>query len=315
VVSTLSSCPTATLGVVRDYLLRTLSAEERSIEEDKRVIEQYKADSEKIREKIGKLSNSVTIFQSTKCSACNHALELPTVHFLCQHGYHQHCFQSFSDSDKECPACHQDNKKILDILKSQEAGRNQHDQFHAQLEKAEDGFSIVAEYLGRGLFTQPISLADIPHLPAKAGIARDDLSENLTGLTVTEGRLRAQGRISPNPEMPSEGRMRVEARGGGVVMAPSEARMRMDSRGGGVVTAPSEARMRSVDVRGPKYNEQTEARLRAGQTSQAGVNVPSDARMRLAEHRGTPNKYDIKPSRADKSGRSECSFRCQDETC
>jgi len=26
------------------------------------------------------------------------------------------------------------------------------------------------------------------------------------------------------------------------------------------------------------------------------VNVPSDARMRLAEHRGTPNKYDIKPS-------------------
>merc|ERR1712142_548083 len=246
VVSTLSSCPTATLGVVRDYLLRTLSAEERSIEEDKRVIEQYKADSEKIREKIGKLSNSVTIFQSTKCSACNHALELPTVHFLCQHGYHQHCFQSFSDSDKECPACHQDNKKILDILKSQEAGRNQHDQFHAQLEKAEDGFSIVAEYLGRGLFTQPISLADISHLPAKAGIARDDLAENLTGLTVTEGRLRAQGRISPNPEMPSEGRMRVEARGGGVVMAPSEARMRMDSRGGGVVTAPSEARMRAV---------------------------------------------------------------------
>ena len=32
VVSTLSSCPTATLGVVRDYLLRTLDSEERSIQ-------------------------------------------------------------------------------------------------------------------------------------------------------------------------------------------------------------------------------------------------------------------------------------------
>jgi len=296
VVSTLSSCPTATLGVVRDYLLRTLSAEERSIEEDKRVIEQYKADSEKIREKISKLTNNVTIFQSTKCSACNHALELPTVHFLCQHGYHQHCFQSFSDSDKECPACHQDNKKILDILKSQEAGRNHHDQFHAQLEKAEDGFSIVAEYLGRGLFTQPISLPDIPSLPAKSMTMKADLADNLTGLAVTEGRLRAQGRMSPGPDMPSEGRLRVETRGGGVVTAPSEGRMRMEARGGGggVNTAPSEGRMRATDMRGPAYSEQSEARLRAGQASQAGVTVPSDARMRLVEHRGTPNKYDVK---------------------
>ena len=37
----------------------------------------------------------------------------------------------------------------------QDAARYQHDQFHAQLEKAEDGFSIVAEYFGRGLFAAP----------------------------------------------------------------------------------------------------------------------------------------------------------------
>jgi len=296
VVSTLSSCPTATLGVVRDYLLRTLSAEERSIEEDKRVIEQYKVDSQKIREKIDKLTNSVTIFQSTKCSACNHALELPTVHFLCQHGYHQHCFQSFSDSDKECPACHQDNKKILDILKSQEAGRNHHDQFHAQLEKAEDGFSIVAEYLGRGLFTQPISLPDISSLPVRGEAGNGSgLAENMSGMAISEGRLRTQGRGSPNPDMPSEGRIRMEGRGGGVLNAPSEGRVRMDNRGGGVVTAQSEGRMRAEGRGGQAFNEPSEGRLRAGQTSQAGVAVPSDARMRLAEHRGTPNKYDIKP--------------------
>eukprot|EP00092_Neocalanus_flemingeri_P014689 GFUD01015851.1.p1 GENE.GFUD01015851.1~~GFUD01015851.1.p1 ORF type:complete len:1126 (+),score=262.45 GFUD01015851.1:53-3430(+) len=295
VVSTLSSCPTATLGVVRDYLLRTLSAEERSIEEDKRVIEQYKADSQKIREKIDKLTNNVTIFQSTKCSACNHTLELPTVHFLCQHGYHQHCFQSFSDSDKECPACHQDNKKILDILRSQEAGRNNHDQFHAQLEKAEDGFSIVAEYLGRGMFTQPISLPDIP-LPVRSGAGNPSgLADNLTGMAISEGRLRSQGRASPTPEMPSEGRIRMENRGGGVVTAPSEGRMRMDNRGvGGVVNAQSEGRMRAEGRGGPAYTDPSEGRLRAGQASQAAIAVPSDARMRIAEHRGTPNKYDIK---------------------
>ena len=36
--------------------------------------------------------------------------------------------------------------------------------FLLQLEKAEDGFSIIAEYFGRGLFSQPAAAAAI--LPA-----------------------------------------------------------------------------------------------------------------------------------------------------
>ena len=42
---------------MRDYLLKTFGAE------DWRVVEQYKADSEKIREKLERLSGSITIFQ------------------------------------------------------------------------------------------------------------------------------------------------------------------------------------------------------------------------------------------------------------
>ena len=40
----------------------------------------------------------------------------------------------------------------MDIIKSQKQSQHQHDQFHGQLEKAEDGFSVVADYFGRGLF-------------------------------------------------------------------------------------------------------------------------------------------------------------------
>ncbi len=32
---------------------------------------------------------SAKIFQVSKCSVCSHPLELPSVHFLCQHSYHQ----------------------------------------------------------------------------------------------------------------------------------------------------------------------------------------------------------------------------------
>ena len=194
VVSTLSSCPTATLGVVRDYLLRTIDLEEKSIAEDRKVIEQYQQQSKEVRARIDRLNGQVTVFQSTKCSACSQELELPTVHFLCLHGYHQHCFQSYSESDSECPACYKENKKILDMVKSQEAGRNQHDQFHAQLEKAEDGFGLVAEYFGRGLFSSPLPVP-APSAPSQY-MAVPQLVANIPQ---SEARLRleARGRNEP----------------------------------------------------------------------------------------------------------------------
>ena len=218
--------------MVRDYLFRTFGAEDRAMEEDRRVIEQYKADSEKIRTKLDKLSGSLTIFQSTKCSACHHALDLPTVHFLCGCGYHRHCFQSYSDSDRDCPACAPENKKILDILRSQEAARTQHDQFHAQLEKAEDGFNIVAEYLGRGLFSQPQEVAEVTsqgeRVERRPGEGRDN---TMTGLEVSEGRLRATDRRVTRPEErreETESRLRSDQPSQATVNIPSTGRLRLE---------------------------------------------------------------------------------------
>ena len=213
------------------------------------LIGQYKLESQKIREKLEKLSSSVTIFQSTKCSACGHTLDLPTVHFLCGHGYHQHCFQSYSDSDSSCPACAPENKKILDMLKSQEIVKTQHDQFHAQLEKAEgDGFGIVAEYLGRGLFDQTK-----PEKPSKSSTEQSSVNKMMRGLNI-DSDLRWRGQDS-----------------------------------GGQHQEISEARMRQADRVAGGQSSSSEARLRATEPSEAGVMIPSDARMRLAENRNINN--------------------------
>ncbi|KAK7080324.1 hypothetical protein SK128_025650, partial [Halocaridina rubra] len=48
---------------------------------------------------------------------------------------------------------------MMDVIKAQETHRSQHDQFHEHLERATDAFSVVADYLGRGVFTQHQSLA------------------------------------------------------------------------------------------------------------------------------------------------------------
>ena len=42
----------------------------------------------------------------------------------------------------------------MDIIKSQEQGRDVHEQFHDQLERTQDGFALVADYFARGVFNK-----------------------------------------------------------------------------------------------------------------------------------------------------------------
>jgi acetylornithine/succinyldiaminopimelate/putrescine aminotransferase len=44
----------------------------------------------------------------------------------------------------------------------QEQSRDLHETFHSQLERAEDGFSLVADYFGRGVFNKLTVITDSP---------------------------------------------------------------------------------------------------------------------------------------------------------
>ena len=54
-----------------------------------------------------------------------------------------------TDSD-----CHSIFRKVVDIIRAQEQSRNLHEQFHHQLESTDDGFAVVADYFGRGVFSK-----------------------------------------------------------------------------------------------------------------------------------------------------------------
>ena len=141
VVSTLSSCPNATLGVVRDYLLKIFVTEQRAMEKDRETIEEYRRKGDEARDKLEKLSKAYEI-RATKCSGSGRPLELPAVHFLCGDSFNEDTYQGMTeDPDQDfCPRCFKENDKILKIIKNQEDKRNKHEQFHALLEKADDGF-------------------------------------------------------------------------------------------------------------------------------------------------------------------------------
>lgn len=145
---------------------------------------------------------------------CNSPLELPSVHFLCSHSFHQHCFESYAESEAECPTCTPENRKVMDMLRAQDQKRDLHDHFNrqvttfdtiqndtiawharsrarqsdsrrskpsliscrslntdihlkclsslSQLRSSSDGFSVVADYFGRGVFNKLTLVTDPP---------------------------------------------------------------------------------------------------------------------------------------------------------
>ncbi|VVC44962.1 Zinc finger, RING-type,WD40-repeat-containing domain,Vacuolar protein sorting protein 11, C- [Cinara cedri] len=142
------------IGHIRAYLTSLFGAEKKTFEKEKEMVNKYQKDSENIKNTIQKLKNCAIVFQGLRCSACNNQLELPSVHFMCQHSYHQHCFQAFSESDNDCPACTPNNKKIMDVIRTQ--GQIKDDEaLHNQLKQTTDSFSLISEYFGRCLFDDP----------------------------------------------------------------------------------------------------------------------------------------------------------------
>lgn len=143
-----------TLSIIKDYIVRHLQSEQDEIDENEKLIHQYREDTEKMRSEIEQLKTSAKIFQNQKCSLCAQALDLPSVHFLCQHSFHHGCFEGYSETEAECPICLPRNRQMLETIRTQQQSKDLHEQFHQQLERAPDGFAVIADYYGRGVFSK-----------------------------------------------------------------------------------------------------------------------------------------------------------------
>ncbi|KAJ1811874.1 Vacuolar protein sorting-associated protein 11, partial [Coemansia sp. RSA 2599] len=91
-----------TLGTVRGYIMRQIEATTARVKDNERVIEAYTKEYALHHEQMEDLKLKPVVFQSTKCTSCMAPLDLPSVHFLCKHSYHQRCLGDVSDI---CPKC------------------------------------------------------------------------------------------------------------------------------------------------------------------------------------------------------------------
>lgn len=166
ILQILAQNQTVTLGVVKDYITKRLQSESQFIAEDQRTIRTCTEETEKMKADIEELRTGAKIFQLSKCSACTSPLDLPAIHFMCIHSFHQRCL---GENEKECPICAPNNRKIIEIQASLAEGATKHEDFFQKLEKdGKEGFYWVSEYFGRGLFN-PKMQPDGPAAPTKGG--------------------------------------------------------------------------------------------------------------------------------------------------
>ncbi|KAK4274953.1 hypothetical protein QN277_018106 [Acacia crassicarpa] len=151
VLQTLSTNPCLTLSVIKDYIARKLEQESKMIEEDRQAIENYQEDTLAMRKEIQDLRTNARIFQLSKCTACTFTLDLPAVHFMCMHSFHLRCL---GDNEKECPECAPEYRSVLEMKKSLEQNSKDQDRFFQQVRNSKDGFSVIAEYFGKGIISK-----------------------------------------------------------------------------------------------------------------------------------------------------------------
>lgn len=150
VIKILSKSEKATLGLVKDYVVNNLLKEQKVIDDDQRLIRSYLEETEKNKEEITNLKSGAKLFQSMKCNICQAGLDLPAVHFLCMHSFHLRCL---GENEGECPLCATEMKNFENYQKALKEKSQKHDEFFKQMENCPDGFSLVAQYFGRGVFS------------------------------------------------------------------------------------------------------------------------------------------------------------------
>ena len=149
VIEILSASETLQLKAVRNYVITMIQRDRVAIEECQREIEVMNDAAKQLQATVHGLQTSAQIFQTAKCQQCDDSLELhAVVHFLCGHSFHEKCV-----TERDCNICGAEQRQHLQRQRDFDAAAQKHEIFFDQLRDAPDGFSVIADHFGRGIFS------------------------------------------------------------------------------------------------------------------------------------------------------------------
>lgn len=150
--------------------MRAFRKEMDSKRAEEEVIRDYHEQSDALRAQIIATKEEPLEFRGSVCDACRQPLTLPSIHFHCLHSFHLDCIRCFSETERQCTICSDENQKIIRMLKEQGSMTVSHDVFQDQLNKSQETFSVISEYLGHGLFNRILLVDDTIEPPVQTKI-------------------------------------------------------------------------------------------------------------------------------------------------
>ncbi|KAF4712544.1 Vacuolar protein sorting-associated protein 11, partial [Perkinsus olseni] len=146
-------------------------------------LQQDKEELQRMRQEVESLRTTARVFNggesggSPKCAECGQRMDLPAVHFMCMHSFHQLCLSSgdptnHAEDEYKCPVC-QPEATYKEGMRKEREESTQDPEALSNLYKAigasPEDFSIVADYLGRGLFHTTTTMSSEPaYIPMDA---------------------------------------------------------------------------------------------------------------------------------------------------
>jgi hypothetical protein len=91
VIQLLSRNSVSTVGSVKDWLKEKVELAREEVGSDMALVTSYRGETEVNRKEISSLADegNPEVFQVTRCASCGGQLDLPAIHFMCKHSYHQ----------------------------------------------------------------------------------------------------------------------------------------------------------------------------------------------------------------------------------
>ncbi|KDQ61289.1 hypothetical protein JAAARDRAFT_55962 [Jaapia argillacea MUCL 33604] len=148
VIQVLSRNGVASVGLVKQWLTTRIKEARDEISTDQQLTNSYRLETKTKLKQVEELSDPEhpRVFHVTRCSSCGGQLDLPSVHFMCNHSYHQRCLH---EQETECPNCARAHGVIREIRRTNERLADQHDVFLSEVK--DNGFVAVASAFGRGV--------------------------------------------------------------------------------------------------------------------------------------------------------------------
>lgn len=160
IVKALSPNPSATIGMVRDFLIDHFEQTGKHINNNEKLIASYENESTKNSLALTELTTNPVVANNAKCNGCELHLEFPVIYFKCKHAYHQRCLNEniyIPDSsengkdDPKCPICVDDLSSLEAARERQLRMKEDTEVFEQQLKEADDKFKVMCDYIGKGV--------------------------------------------------------------------------------------------------------------------------------------------------------------------